>query len=77
MIKTRIASTAALCTFGLAALGGAALTIAAPANAAPHASDTTTTSSSDTGRRFEPAQHSLFPTQASPHSDHAGQATRG
>ena len=33
MIKTRIASTAALATFGLAALGGTALTIAAPANA--------------------------------------------
>ena len=35
MIKTRIASTAALATFGLAAIGGTALTIAAPANAAP------------------------------------------
>jgi hypothetical protein len=33
MIKTRIAGTAALVTFGLAALGGAAVAIAAPANA--------------------------------------------
>jgi hypothetical protein len=33
MIKTRIAATAAAFTFGIAALGGAALAIAAPANA--------------------------------------------
>jgi hypothetical protein len=33
MIKTRIAGTAALFTFGIAALGGAAVAIAAPANA--------------------------------------------
>ncbi len=32
MIKTRIASTAALFTFGLAALGGTVVAIAAPAN---------------------------------------------
>jgi hypothetical protein len=35
MIKTRIAGTAAVFTFGLAALGGAVVAIAAPANAAP------------------------------------------
>jgi hypothetical protein len=33
MIKTRIASTAALFTFGLASLGGIVVAIAAPANA--------------------------------------------
>jgi hypothetical protein len=37
MIKTRIASTAAIFTFGLAALGGAVVSVAAPANAAPAA----------------------------------------
>lgn len=35
MIKTRIAGTAAVFTFGLASLGGAVVAIAAPANAAP------------------------------------------
>ena len=34
MIKTRIAGTAALVTFGLAALGGTALAVAAPSSAA-------------------------------------------
>jgi hypothetical protein len=38
MTKTRIASTAAVFTFGLAAIGGTVLTIAAPANAAPSTS---------------------------------------
>jgi hypothetical protein len=33
MIKTRIAGTAAIFTFGLAALGGTVVAIAAPANA--------------------------------------------
>ena len=33
MIKTRIAGTAAIVTFGLAALGGTVVAIAAPANA--------------------------------------------
>ena len=42
MIKTRIASTAAVFTFGLAALGGTVVAVAAPANA-----ETGTTSSSD------------------------------
>lgn len=52
MIKTRIAGTAALVTFGLAALGGAVLTVAAPANAAPAASGTTsdTTSTGPTSK---------------------------
>jgi len=75
MIKTRIASTAALATFGLAALGGTALTIAAPANAAPKASDTT--SSSRESRKFEPSLHDLFPGQPQPHSDHFGQGHKG
>ena len=35
MIKTRIAGTAAIFTFGLAALGGTVVAIAAPANADP------------------------------------------
>ena len=74
MIKTRIASTAALATFGLAALGGTALTIAAPANAAPKAPDTT---SSHESHRFEPSLHPLFPGQPQPHSDHAGQGHKG
>jgi hypothetical protein len=43
MLKTRIAGTAALFAFGLAAIGGTVLTIAAPANAAP--SDAGTSSS--------------------------------
>ena len=44
MIKTRIASTAALFTFGVAALGGTVVAIAAPANAAPSASGSSSTS---------------------------------
>jgi hypothetical protein len=40
--KTRFASTAVAFVFGSAAVGGTALTIAAPANAAPGPSDTTT-----------------------------------
>ena len=35
MVKTRIAGTTTVFTFGLAALGGAVVAIAAPANAAP------------------------------------------
>jgi hypothetical protein len=38
MITTRIASTAAAITFGFAALGGAFVAVAAPANAAPSTS---------------------------------------
>jgi hypothetical protein len=75
MIKTRIASTAALFTFGLAAIGGTVLTVAAPANAAPKASDTT--SSSDKSNKVEPSLHELFPVQPQPHSDHFGQGHKG
>ena len=45
MIKTRIASTAALFTFGIAALGGTALVVAAPGNADTGASSSTSSSS--------------------------------
>ena len=48
MIKNRLAGTAALVTFGLAALGGAVVTVAAPANAAPASSDTSSSASSPT-----------------------------
>jgi hypothetical protein len=63
MIKTRIASTAALATFGVAAIGGTALTIAAPANAAPDLSGTTV--SSRTHDKVGPAIQQLFPTPLS------------
>ena len=47
MIKTRIASGAAIFTFGFAALGGAVVAVAAPANAAPsHEHDAGSTSTS-------------------------------
>ncbi|WP_319432501.1 hypothetical protein [Mycobacterium sp. RTGN5] len=51
MTKTRIASTAALFTFGLAALSGIALAVAAPGNAdtgASSSSGSSSTSSSST-----------------------------
>ena len=55
MIKTRIASAAAVFTFGLAALGGTVVAIAAPANA-----ETNTTSSSSSsqtsGDKFTPEE---------------------
>ena len=44
MIKTRIAGTAALFTFGLAAIGGTALTIATPAYADTGAAGSTSSS---------------------------------
>ena len=50
MFKTRIASTTALFTFGLAAIGGTALAVAAPGYAAPDStssSGSSSTSSSD------------------------------
>ena len=75
MIKTRIASTAAVFTFGLAAIGSTALTIAAPANAAPRLSDTA--SSSRESNKVEPSLHELFPVQPQPHSDHYGQGHKG
>jgi hypothetical protein len=48
MIKTRFAGTAAVFTFGLAALGGTVVAIAAPANAAPSASGTASASNTST-----------------------------
>ena len=74
MIKTRIASTAALFTFGLAALGGTVVAIAAPANADPGTTSPSATSVQDnaqSGNKFEPEKHALFPdTPQSPHEDH-------
>jgi hypothetical protein len=46
MIKTRIASAAAVFTFGLAALGGTVVAVAAPAYAAPSSSDSSSSSGS-------------------------------
>ena len=74
MIKTRIAGAAAVFTFGLAALGGTVVAIAAPANA-----DTATTASSDSDARsphkVKPKQHVLDPTK--PQSPHVGQGHKG
>jgi hypothetical protein len=63
VIKTRIASTAAVFTFGLAAIGGTVLTVAAPANAAPNASDPTV--SSRESNKVAPVIHELFPVTPS------------
>ena len=81
MIKNRIASAAALFTFGFAALGGTVLAVAAPANA--DAGTTTTTSSSQTsGDKFTPQE--TLPGTAGPAvadaeqvSDELQAATRG
>ena len=74
MIKTRIAGAAAVFTFGLAALGGTVVAIAAPANA-----DTATTASSDSTDRsthkVKPKGHVLDPTK--PHSPHEGHGHKG
>jgi hypothetical protein len=58
MIRTRIAGTAAVFTFGLAALGGTALSIAGPANAAPSNEHTagSTSTSSHTGSPSTPSR---------------------
>jgi hypothetical protein len=80
MIKTRIASAAALFTFGLAALGGTVVAIAAPANAE---TPTTTSSSSQTsGDKVTPDE--TLPGTAGPADAEARQipdaledATRG
>jgi hypothetical protein len=64
MIKTRIAGTAAVLTFGLAALGGTALAVAAPSNAAPsneHGAGSTSTSAPDGGADKSPRQAHLIP----------------
>lgn len=51
MVKTHIASAAALFTFGLAALGGTVVAVAVPANAA---TGTATSSSETSGDKFVP-----------------------
>jgi len=48
MIKARIASAAATVVVGIATIGGTALTIAVPANAAPSPSGTTSSEASNT-----------------------------
>ena len=74
MIKIRIAGAAAVFTFGLAALGGTVVAIAAPANA-----DTATTASLDSTARsphkVKPEKHEIFPT--TPHSPHEGHGHGG
>jgi hypothetical protein len=47
MIKTRIASTAAVFTFGLAAVGGTVVAIAAPANAETGSAGSSSSASTD------------------------------
>jgi hypothetical protein len=67
MIRNRIAGTAALATFGLAALG--AIALAAPGNAETgRASDSssTTTSTSDAGGGLKSAGTTRFATEAAP-----------
>ena len=75
MIKTRIAHTTALLTFGLAALGGTALAIAAPGNAAPAAPSHSVTADTKMNphkpNKFDPTQHDVFPQGfVSPHTGH-------
>ena len=48
MIKTRVAGTAAIFTFGLAALGGTVVAIAAPANAETGSTSSSSSSSTST-----------------------------
>ena len=57
MVKTRLASGAAAFVFGLATIGGTALTIAAPAYAAPGASGTTSSSGSTSTSGNQPVIH--------------------
>ena len=75
MIKTRIAHTTALVTFGLAALGGTALAVAAPGNAAPTAPSHSVTADTKMNphkpNKFDPTQHDVFPQGfVSPHAGH-------
>jgi hypothetical protein len=79
MITTRIASAAALVTFGFAALGGTAVAIAAPASAETAA---TSSSSQNSGDKFSPNEN--LPGTAGPAAADARQipheladATRG
>lgn len=80
MTKTRIASAAALFTFGFAALGGTVLAVAAPANAETAA--TSSTSSQTSGDKVTPNE--TLPgtagqavADASEVSDELANATRG
>ncbi|AKK28193.1 hypothetical protein [Mycobacterium sp. EPa45] len=107
MIKNRIASAAAIVTFGLAAFGGTVVAIAAPANAeTPGAVQVEGTDMTGTaGQAVEDAraipeeladatrgpdvaaipapgsaaaqEHTLFPRDAAPHSEHNGQGHKG
>ena len=75
MIKTRIAGTTALVTFGLAALGGTALAVAAPGNAAPAAPGHSVTADTQMDPRkpnkVDPTEHVVFPQGfVSPHAGH-------
>ena len=74
MIKIHIASAAALFTFGLAALGGTVVAIAAPANAETGSTSSSATSGQDSTKsdnKFEPEEHAVFPdSPQSPHEDH-------
>ena len=72
MIKSRIAGTAALVTFGLAALGGTVTAIAAPANAAPASSGNT--SSSDTSSASPTSDKTSTPDTSTSRAP-SGQAT--
>jgi hypothetical protein len=67
MTKNRIAATAALATFGLAALGGIAL-------AAPGYADTGVTTSPSAGSHAE-APRDPFPTRTT--NPHEGQGHKG
>jgi hypothetical protein len=63
MIKTHIAGAAAMLAIGLAGLGGAIVAVAAPANAAPDASGTTSSADSSSSGK-EPAASSDSPTNS-------------
>ena len=107
MIKTRIAAAAAIFSFGLAAVGGAVVAVAVPANAeTPAAVQVDGTSMIGTagqavgdarmvseelagatrGPDVTPVSapgsaatrdHTLFPHNPAPHSDHDGQGHKG
>ena len=78
MIKTRIASTAAAFVVGIAAIGGTALTIAVPANAAPSSSAPSASTGSDQHdgktRRDQHEQSKRHPNKFNP-SPTAGQSS--
>jgi hypothetical protein len=107
MIKTRVASAAAIFSFGVAALGGAVVAVAAPASAdtqpivqvegtsmtgtagpavndARVVSEELATATRGPGVATVPApgsaavqDHTPFPHNAAPHSEHNGQGHKG